>query len=706
MTMKYRSASARWFFLSLTVLVVVAGFIFWQSDLTSDPPMHYTGLGQSLSTDPAQYTWHARNKHLFGDWDPFDYPRWTVYQHSLTSGVAWLWFSVAGVSLKQSNMVGVLLCFGALISILMALRRHSPWLLTTVALAFVINVSLLTYGRLSYLENGLIFIAAVMFWVYSWWGDRIWGVVLCGALAAIATFAGKLFGGLLLPVLIATIYASCTRDRVKLIVAGILAFGLASLAWIAIFYGSDLSAAFAYAGEQSYGLRGFPAGLSTPWGFFEHLISYGFKNRLLYQSPDIYMFLLVAAGMFLLLPASGGRLGQLSRPSRFSLFWVVVVFVGLMPLNYSPLRYALFLIPASIISCYTMLDTIRNRKLPTQFTMDRLQIIVLFLASWFFLFHLIGNVFHFNTMPPPVRMLTWSTLPGAALLTFLVWLVSKRKKVLISGRWLIVGLLLVVSLSILTNTFRVKRWHILEDNYNIMEASIDIPKILGEGAVISGPYGPMLTSNNDLKSFIHLFGVAALDSTLFDRYPITHLAVDVSNWVESVKSFPALVTLPPIASYWIRDQNVNLYNISKIFSHPEARRYKESGYERAVVHFHAGNYDSAFTYLAPVCKEFPKSKVVLALLVELLFIQNRLEEVRQVLTTLATSYPTDFHAQLQLARILQITSIQTFDKVMLDLAFVYYKRATDLNRYKGNRIVQVYREIYQQTAGFAPQDLP
>jgi hypothetical protein len=699
-------ARTRWFFLILTALVLAAGFMFWQTDLTADPPMHYTGLGQSLSTDPAQYTWHARNQHLFGEWDPFDYPRWTVYQHSLTSAVAWLWFSVAGVSLEQSNMVGLLLSFGALIFLLLALRRHSPWLLSTVTLAFVMNVSLITYGRLSYLENGLVFIAAVMLWVYSWWGDRLWGVVACGALAAVATFAGKLFGSLLLPVLIVTIFASGSANRLKMIIAGVLAFFAASLALIAAFYGSDLSAAFAYAGEQSYGLRGFPAGLSSPWDFFEHLIAYGYKNRLLYQSPDIYMFMLVAAGMFVMLPAGNSRLGQLSRVARFSMFWMVIVVAGLMPLNYSPLRYALFLIPAVIVSCYTMVDTIRNRKLPIRLSLDRLQMIVLFAASWYFLFHLIGNVFHFNTQPPPVRLLTWSTLPGAVVLTYLVWLVSKRMTVLISGRWLTVGLLLVVSLSILANTFRVKRWHIEEENYNIIEASADLPKILGENAIISGPYGPVLTSGNNLRSFIHLFGVANLDSTLFDRYPITHLAVDFSNWEASVKAFPALGNIQPITSYWIRDIGVNIYNISKIFANPEALRYQETDYERAVGHFRKAANDSALFYLESAFEQAPKSKAVSLLLLELLLQQVRTEEARQILTTQATAYPTDFNAQVQLARFLQIVSIQTGDKAMLDLAFVYYQKSTDLNRYKGNQIVEMYNAIYRQTTGFAPEDLP
>ena len=39
-------------FYVLTAVILVTGFIFWQSALTSDPPMYYSGLGQSLATDP------------------------------------------------------------------------------------------------------------------------------------------------------------------------------------------------------------------------------------------------------------------------------------------------------------------------------------------------------------------------------------------------------------------------------------------------------------------------------------------------------------------------------------------------------------------------------------------------------------------------------------------------------------------------------
>ena len=76
----------------LIAVIFIGGVVFWQSNLESDPPMYYSGLGQSLSTDAAQYVHHARNKILFDDFDPFNYPRWTVYQHSLTSLVSY--FSV------------------------------------------------------------------------------------------------------------------------------------------------------------------------------------------------------------------------------------------------------------------------------------------------------------------------------------------------------------------------------------------------------------------------------------------------------------------------------------------------------------------------------------------------------------------------------------------------------------------------------------
>ncbi|MCK4632838.1 MAG: hypothetical protein KAT79_06170, partial [candidate division Zixibacteria bacterium] len=191
--------NSRNLFLILTLIIVSGGIVFWCSDLASDSPMYYSGLGQSLSTDPVQYVFHARNMILFGDFDPFDYPRWTVYQHSLTSLVGYVVFSIAGVSLHNANLVGVILGGLGLILLTLGLLRHHKWWVTTaVALCYIVNITLLTHMRLPYLENGLVFWASLLFFVYSWYGNRVCGVVLSGIIVAFAAFTGKLFGALLI----------------------------------------------------------------------------------------------------------------------------------------------------------------------------------------------------------------------------------------------------------------------------------------------------------------------------------------------------------------------------------------------------------------------------------------------------------------------------------------------------------------------------
>ena len=98
----------------LAVIVLVGGAIFWCSDLISDPPTYFSGSGQSLSTDPAQYIQHARNKVLFGQWNLADHSRWTVFRHSLTLLTGYALFSLFGVSLSTANATGVVLSLGGL----------------------------------------------------------------------------------------------------------------------------------------------------------------------------------------------------------------------------------------------------------------------------------------------------------------------------------------------------------------------------------------------------------------------------------------------------------------------------------------------------------------------------------------------------------------------------------------------------------------
>ncbi len=698
--MKLEIPNNRRLYFIIMAIIFVGGFIFWISDLSSDPPMYYSGLGQSLSTDPSQYFFHARNKLIFDEFDPFDYSRWTVYQHSITSLVNYFWLSIVGVSITKANAVGVFFCFGALIFFILGmLRHHSPWVAAALSLCFVLNVSLLTYGRLTYLENGLIFLSSLLFYVYSYWGDKQWGVILSGFIISLAMLTGKFFGVLLLPAFLLALFFANQKDRWKNISIGTGSFLLSSLIITLVLYGTNFSAAFGYVTEQSYGLRGFPAGLSSPLAFFEHLISFGFANRLFYLDPDIFMFI-IASGIFLIyLNAKGMKLSDLSRPTMLSILWVVITFTGLMPLNYSPVRYTLFMLPPVIIAAFLLTDTLYHKKLKNIPTFTKLHLASLGVLLWFASFQIIGNFFFFNTQPQPIATLTWMSLPIAIGLTVIIKTLFEKEYIKFNKRLVTLSLIIMLAMSVTSNSFRIRRLHILDNNYNIIEANLDIEQILGENAVVSGPYGSVLTANTKVKSFIHLFGVANVDSTLFDRYPITHVAVDASNWNLAQKDYPQLQQLQPVTSYWIRDYEVQLYNISKLFSNKTANAYEETDYEKGLASFYENETETALEFAHQFYNDHPESKSGNILLIDLLSGQQKFDDVYRLLIDLAARYPTDFFLQLQCGRFLQIMSFSLNDQSLYLQAQKYYEKAVEVNRFKGTYAYNMFTHTARQLNG-------
>ncbi len=685
-------------FFALAMLILIGGAIFWQQGLTYDPPMYFSGLGQSLSTDPAQYTYHARNAQLFDDPTPFDYQRWTVYEHSLTSYVAQAWFAITKVNMRQSNMVGLLLTLaGAFFFALGLIRQHRAWTSAALMFTFVIGVTLYTYGRLSYLENGLLLITGLLFWVYSWWGDRPWGIILSGVLVAIAMLTGKLFGALLLPGLLAAILLGKSGPRVRqtLIAGG--SFVIAMLALAFALYGTNLTAAFGYVGEQSYGLRGFPEGLSSPWGFVQHLISYGFDNRLFYLNPDTFAMLVASLAMLTLLPRGLRSVPNLTRSSRLALFVTAFIFLGLMPLNYSPIRYTLFMLPMIAALAFTLFDHLlintKHRPVPVLGWPER---IVLGLAFWLLAFHMIMNLVFFNTLPSPANTVVWVSLPIAIAAVWALHIIVNQKQPAVPPRAFMIALAALLLLSAVTNTARIRRTHFMTQNLNTIEASRDLPNIIGPASVLSGPYAAGLVLETDLKAFIHLFGVAQVDSTLFERYPITHLAVDNSNWQLAVNDYPHLAQAPVIATYHIRDYDVNIIRIAEKTGNAQADQYELTAYERAVRHYHAKQLDSAMAILEPLYNQHPDSKAIGILYGELLFAANRFQQGINHMIALAERFPTDYYIQIQTGRTMQIVALMTQNQSLLQQSGMFYQRGTEVNRFKATYANQLFQQTMQQ----------
>ncbi len=688
---------------TLAVVIMVGGAIFWCSDLTSDPPTYFTGSGQSLSTDPAQYIHHARNKVLFDQWNLADHSRWTVFQHSLTSLAGYAWFSVAGVSHATANAVGVMLCLGGLLFLLLGLaRRHRPWVIAAVAFLYVTNVTLLTHGRLPYLENGLIFIAGMMFFVYSRWGGSLRGVAVAGVLAALATFTGKLIGGLLLPALVVAIVISESDRRLRLAVTAVLSFIAAGTAITLILYGADTTAVVAYLREQSQGIQGFPGGLSTPWGFVEHLVCFGYVNRLYYLSPDLLMFLICGSSLLIFMRNPNGQRAALPRTTTFSVGWILTGVLGLMVQNYSPIRYSLYLIPAFIVLCFSSFDHYLKQREAEIRLPGKWGVASFGLLAWICLFQVIANGFFFHTSQAPIRMLTWAVFPVAIGIAWVARYVSGRFSLRLGRRHLAVALVVVLCLSTLSNAFRIRRAHFLDHNFNIVEASEDLGRILNAGAVISGPYSLVLALGTDFPSMIYLFSGTNVDDTFFERNPVTHLVVDISNWQTAVNLYPGLASLPAITTYWIRDYEVRVFNISRLFGNPQACEYRESHYEKAIGHFQAGQPDSAQIEIDRHLALQPMTKSAGLLVGDLLWERQRYDDVITHMTSLANHYRTDAYVQIECAQMLQMIGLMRRDDNLIARSQGYYDQAVAANRFKGSHVQEVYNETLRRMTGVSP----
>ncbi|MCK4607499.1 MAG: hypothetical protein KAU35_09405, partial [candidate division Zixibacteria bacterium] len=342
------------------IISFILGLVFLRVvGIESDPPLFYVGHGQAQLTDPYQFSFFARNAVLYGEWNPFDFHRWDVFRYSLISGVSYLFFSAFGVSRVTANLVAIVLHMGGLLLFLLGLRRFRDfWEVSLVALLLLLNSSLFFYGRLPFLENGLIFLSGLTFFVFVHYGHRAWGQAMTGALVALATLSGKLFGFLLLgPVLICLLVVYRSRVAVPILVT-VTSLVLTAVAYMLVFYGGDLTTLLNYSAEQTVGMYGPPPGFSSLPDFFEMLMTYG-GNGLWQYTPFLTLLTAISLVLVVLRVPFAGAVKPESVAMIFCVAWLVGGVFGLMPFFYRPMRYGLFLfLPMAAISAFAVRESL------------------------------------------------------------------------------------------------------------------------------------------------------------------------------------------------------------------------------------------------------------------------------------------------------------------------------------------------------------
>ncbi len=343
------------FILGLVLLRVVG--------IQNDPPLFYYGHSQAQLTDPYQFSFFARNAVLYGEWNPFDLHRWDVFRNSLISGVSYLFFSAFGISRVTANLVAIVLHMGGLLLFLLGLRRFwNSWEVFLVALLLLFNSSLFFYGRLPFLENGLIFLSGLTFFVLVRYHDRAWGQAMTGALVALAALSGMLFGFILMgPVLICLLVVYRSRVAVPVLVT-VTGLVLTAVAYMLVFFGGDLTILLNHFAEQTVGMYGSPPGFSSLPYFFTMLVTYGCESGLWQYTPFLTLLTAISLVVVALRVQFAGAVKPESVAMIFCVGWLVSGVFGLMPFFYRPMRYGLFLfLPMAAISAFAVRESAKAK---------------------------------------------------------------------------------------------------------------------------------------------------------------------------------------------------------------------------------------------------------------------------------------------------------------------------------------------------------
>nr|MBN2277851.1 hypothetical protein [candidate division Zixibacteria bacterium] len=671
-------------------IIIIVGLYTRFSALDADPPLYFGGQGQSLMTDAHHYSYFPRNKVLFDQWEMFDTSRWRVFEVTLVSGLSYIVFSLFGISRFTANLPGLLLSLLSILFFVLALRRMVDFRGIFLALfLLVFNQVLYVYGRLPYTENGLIFLASLIFFVFVYYRDKLFGQIILGILVALAALTGKIFGYLLIIPVIAGFLVESRGNKTTAILTAVASCLALSAVWAIIVYGGSLNLLLGFYKSHTVGLHGFPAAFKSPLTFFEKLISFGNDSRFYYRAPALGIAGFIA--FLLILCAISRDILKNNIPLVFLIVWFVVGQLFFMPQNYRPVRYIYMLyfpltgLVAYVFTSSAILAGRRNGDRSYRYY------ILIFFLFWIFLEQLAFNILIERVYTSVYQDLVCLSAALAAILTY----VEYRTGFIgfITSRYFKTAAVVFIIIFTLWNfgSNYYQRQH--QMSLNIKEASRDLGQILDENAVVSGPMAPTLLLENNLKGFIYAVGISDYDPDLFRKNPVTHFAFDFKTSEMVMEKYPELKAAEPVTEYWINDMLIIVVRISDLTGNGISANYYPTEYERGREYIYNHHYDSALYYLEKFAVSHPENKSVLRTLGSLYPLLGQTDKGLEILKRAALLYPTDFSLEMDLGIYYQTLYVATGEAWMMTMARQHYKRVLEINPYHWDEIDAAARKI-------------
>lgn len=629
------------------LVVLLCGLAMRVYNLNLDPAVSIGQASQDLTTDPAHLTSFAANYAHCGAAEPFPFPKWQVFKISLVSGAAFILFTIGSANRVCANLAGAIPSFMGIVLFVLGIlidrdEKERRYLAAFIAASFLsFNFTLITFNRAPFLESGLIFYFGLIFFLYQKYRLRLWNLLILAFLVILSCLTGKIFGISLGMALLAMILTSHDPAKWKKM-AWFVGSGIASaIILVLILFGDRFGAYYDYLHEQAFVSHG------TSWFLISDLralvsqpLIFGSQSRMFIDSPFQFLAWYVALVMILLYMRSHYHKYQQHSRLRFALYWLLALAAILVPANYRPLRYAVLLFFPIVLIISSSLSMEPKGDKPLSRAWSIINGLVLGLLNWFFLYHLITDLFYNDVY----RQVGWTIITAsfipAVLMTLLMLFHRVARGILNQAHRLGVFLVIMAGLTVVLQSIIFVRW-ISDGTCSARDASRDLAETLSPGAVLTGPYAPTLTLDNSFMNFIYAFGLKKPDFDIFERFPITHIAADMTNRDAAMADFPVVKEAVRIAEYSLRSRVIVIWQVAGRTANPTASGYHPTDYEKARGFAMKSKIDSALVCNNRFLAAHPQNRSALLLQCVLLSGSGQDDELLRIIDRALAAAPQD-----------------------------------------------------------------
>ena len=661
----WSSSAAR---ILLFAMIIGLGVFLRCFCLSADPPLNLS-WSQDLNTDPDQYTSFARSKALWGSWNLFG-RNLVLCLNSVLTLISFFFFKLLEVGRWQANLVAASLSSLTLIFFYLAIKKGKDGK-TALLATFFLSVSyiLVMYSRSTFSEVPVLFFVVLGIYLFILGLERGWFLIFSGACFASAIFFAKMLAMFMLPVCLGMLVLcavdefSPNQRKIKLLPALLFLVGflVVMVTWFLIIYYPSAKNVSGWVSSMSVGLYGSPRAFHSLSDFIYSLFSFGgvthvFASKeyslgtdLFYRMPFLFILsLLFLLGLFFRIFKVKKILKNLQSCSRLELFfalWLVVGVFALMPWNYRPLRYQILLIPSMCaLAAFCLVDFLNPGEVKEKPKR----------SVWFWIFSIpVASFLIFHTISFLLKMFGMIVqLNSIIMLSFflslpLIYVFHEVKRWKPSLHMKAHKIIIVAEAVLLVVIINGGQFLAFARNmqHSFLHSSEDLGQILGQEAVISGPYSQALVMENKLKLVLRMFHPGDEDPDFFLRYPITHVALEEKGGQrkQTFTDYPEVMkNARPVATYHLRNFPVQILRVAESSGNPKTKNYKLSDFEKAKLLIEEDQIDSAIAMLNRFVSRYPRNLSGYITLAEIYYDRQDYEKAALFLEKASRSDPTNF----------------------------------------------------------------